>query len=198
MQELNPRGENEDIYRILKMSLPVMENDNLRQDVFLQTARLLRRGRRRRRFGFIGLLVLCYAAGLGTWQVWRAAPLPATAQLGVSEKEANTEVQSSTAAEPVPKEATSPSVQVEPAVPAVVLERMGASLSPERSAAYYRSAGDRYLEVEGDLASAVRCYKRSLDAASDAELGVSTEDNWLLMAMKKARQGEQSHAKSNS
>jgi hypothetical protein len=196
MQEINPRSENE-IDQILMMSSPAAENEGLRQEVLVQTLRVLRQGRRRRRLGFIGLLVLCYAAGLGTWQAWKAPPLSPTSELRVVEKEVNTEPQSTRAADLVPKEASPASVETDPAVPAVVLERIGASLSPERSAAYYRSAGDRYLEVEGDLASAVRCYKRSLDAASQAELGISTEDNWLLMAMKKARQGEQSHAKSD-
>jgi hypothetical protein len=59
----------------------------------------------------------------------------------------------------------------------------------------YRRAGDRYLDSEADPESALRCYGQALDAGGAADRAVSSEDSWLLMAIKNARQKENSHAK---
>lgn len=64
---------------------------------------------------------------------------------------------------------------------------------PSRSSAsnpdLYRQAGDRCSTEEGDLASALRCYGQALDAAPD-QVAVNPQDNWLLIALKQARQKE--------
>jgi hypothetical protein len=78
-------------------------------------------------------------------------------------------------------------------VPAPILERL-AELADRRSqAALFRRAGDRYLEAEGNVASALRCYRLALDLASESELAVAPEDTWLLIALKDARQKEREH-----
>jgi hypothetical protein len=70
-----------------------------------------------------------------------------------------------------------------------------AQASVENRGLLYRRAGDRYL-ADGDLKSAVHCYGRFLDAASEQDGIVSKDDNWLLMHLKTARQEEKVDAKS--
>jgi hypothetical protein len=194
MREQEPSGENE-LAELLVPEPRRQETQSLQQAIFMQTARLLRRRRRRKYFGFIALLVACYGAGLGTVELWKAARSDRTTELQVTEPASEKNLAAS------PAKASDESAYVSPDedadVPAVVLERIGASLNKQQRAAYYQRAGDRYLELYGDLASAVRCYKQSLDAATEAQLAIASGDNWLLIAMKKARQGEQTHAKSN-
>jgi hypothetical protein len=67
--------------------------------------------------------------------------------------------------------------------------------SDEDRSERYRRAGDRYLTDENDPLSALRCYGNALDAGSEGDLTISTSDNWLLMAIKSAREKEQSDAK---
>jgi hypothetical protein len=69
--------------------------------------------------------------------------------------------------------------------------------NPERRADLFRRAGDRYLKDENDLRSAVRCYKHALDAGSDEDLRITSQDNWLLVSLKNARQEERHHGKND-
>lgn len=48
----------------------------------------------------------------------------------------------------------------------------------------------RVVTILFRLESASRCYRHSLDAGSDADLTISAQDDWLLMALKRARQEE--------
>ena len=59
----------------------------------------------------------------------------------------------------------------------------------------YRQAGDRYLTEDADPASALRCYSQSLNNASDKDLAISANDDYLLMLVKNARLREKDHAK---
>ncbi len=61
----------------------------------------------------------------------------------------------------------------------------------------YRQAGDQYVHGD-DPASALRCYGRSLDEASDKDLAISPDDDYLLMMVKEARLKEKDHAKRGS
>ena len=65
----------------------------------------------------------------------------------------------------------------------------------EANAALYRQAGERYLREDADPYAAVRCYRQSLDAAGPDALAVSADDDFLLMALKDARQREKRDAK---
>jgi hypothetical protein len=203
MQELDPVRD-DDIDEILSPALAAPRNDDLRQAVFVQTTCLLRRRRRLKRGFWVAGLAACYCAGLVTMTLWRAYTPPPNqsvlvdAEANIADSRGPAPVEPEVPHQPEALARLRQPGEIGPAVPAVVLERMGAALAADRKAAYYRDAGDRYLEVEGDLQSAVRCYRRALDACSEVELAISADDNWLLMAMKKARQGERSHAKSNS
>jgi hypothetical protein len=64
---------------------------------------------------------------------------------------------------------------------------------PERPELLLR-AGDRYLKENNDPEAALRCYTKALNAASADDLKFSPQDNWLLMAIKNAREKEARHA----
>jgi hypothetical protein len=89
-----------------------------------------------------------------------------------------------------------PKEPIAPEAPAVALEWKAID-SPQPRPDLYRQAGDRYLDDEGDPESALRCYSQALDAGSAADRAVASEDSWLLMAIKNARQKEQRYAKSS-
>ena len=69
--------------------------------------------------------------------------------------------------------------------------------NPERRGDLYRRAGDLYATEQGDLSSALRCYSESLDAGNEKDLTISTDDHWLLMAIKDARQKEKNDARTS-
>jgi hypothetical protein len=87
-----------------------------------------------------------------------------------------------------------PPLEQDPLAPAAVIERVAAA-SEARRAHFFRRAGDRYLEDEGDMEAALRCYTQALDSSKPEDLMISANDNWLLMALKKARLEENGHAK---
>jgi hypothetical protein len=60
---------------------------------------------------------------------------------------------------------------------------------PAEAPALYRQAGDDYLR-QGAHADALRCYGNALDEAQPAALEVSSDDSWLLIAIKHARKKE--------
>jgi hypothetical protein len=85
---------------------------------------------------------------------------------------------------------TPPAAEQEPT--AIVLEDRAVQSGGER-AALFQQAGERYLRDEDDLRAAVRCYGHALDTGTDANLSIRPEDDWLLMALKHARQEERRH-----
>jgi hypothetical protein len=58
----------------------------------------------------------------------------------------------------------------------------------------FRQAGDQYL-ADDDLESAMRCYRGALENASEEDLQISPNDNWLFIELKKAKQKEKQYAK---
>ncbi len=64
---------------------------------------------------------------------------------------------------------------------------------PENATAL-RQAGDRYLTEAADPEAALHCYSKSLDAGTEDDTKFSPDDNWLLMAIKNAREKEARHA----
>jgi hypothetical protein len=197
MQTSTPGDHNELEQNLLSSpSHPV--NEHLRQVVYIETVRLLRGRRRRRRIAFVALFALCYAAGLATVALLRTGQKAPRAEVSVAETTVHGDRPHEAAPPSAPDQPAPLVPDFEAAVPALVLEKIGASFRGERRVAYFRAAGDRYLEIEDDLSSAVRCYKQALDAASRTEAEISSADSWLLMAMKKARKGEPTHANSSS
>ena len=65
--------------------------------------------------------------------------------------------------------------------------------SRENRAALFFEVAQRYLEKQ-DYDSALRCYRQALDAAPKEELAIRSDDNWLVMALKEARQKENNDA----
>jgi hypothetical protein len=155
----------------------------LRQAVFQRTSRVLRRRRWLRRGAVVLALSACYIAGAATMR--QLTPPPSVVTVVVKE----------------PGEPVQPVPTVEPPRPekeptAVAME-WDALDHPEKKVDSYRRAGDRYLAESNDVQAAVRCYKQMLDAGTDQDLIISPDDNWLLMALKEARQKENLDAKAN-
>jgi hypothetical protein len=149
----------------------------LRRLLLARTTGLLRRRRQLRWLALAGAMAACFAAGMLTMRLLTAAPpVPA-------------------AHEEVVKRPSEPSPAPPPAVPesALALEWQSVD-SPQPRRDLDRRAGDRYLAEDGDVQAALRCYERALAGATDEELAISSNDNWLLMAIKDARQKEKRHA----
>jgi hypothetical protein len=89
---------------------------------------------------------------------------------------------------------TSPPETLAVDAPAAAIERFGETSSPGQRSAFYRRAGDRFLLDEADPQDALRCYTQALDDGSEADLQVSAEDSWLLMALKIDRNKEKKNA----
>lgn len=154
---------------------PPREDGRLREAVFAKTSRVLRRRRMARRLAHVAALAACFVAGQLTAEWLRpAAPSPERELVTVG-----------------PSPAPAP-----PAAEPSELERL-AQRSPERRGDLYRRAGDLYATEQGDLSSALRCYSESLDAGNENDLTISTDDHWLLMAIKDARQKEKNDARTS-
>src|SRR5438105_9483148 len=157
----------------LLAAFPQETDSRLREAVFGQTARILRRRRLLRRLAHAAALAACFVAGLLTAE-WRRPVAPPRERVIVTV-------------------APSP-VSAPPAAEPADLERL-AKRSPERRGDLFRRAGDLYATEQGDLSSALRCYSESLDAGNEKALTISTNDHWLLMAIKDARQKEKKDAR---
>jgi hypothetical protein len=152
----------------------------LRQELLGQTARALRRRRRGRQLAWAAALAACYAAGLLTMH-W--APRPAAVSRGPDALASRDHSQ-------VPPAVFPPADEPEKSA----LQKEWAAVESGQ-AALFREAGNLYLDGEGDVQSAVRCYGNALSVGTEADLAISPEDNWLLMAIKDARQKEKRNAK---
>jgi hypothetical protein len=172
----------------LNLRIRTVPDAALQQRLRGETTRVLRRRRRAKQVGYGAALVLCYAAGLATMRLW-IPKLPVAVPLEIVESA------------PVPaavQVVASVPLENDPDVPAVVIERVAAAAHADRRAQLYHRAGDRYLENDNDLSSALRCYSLALDYTTESDLAIMPDDNWLLMNLKKARQEEKRHAQANS
>jgi hypothetical protein len=161
---------------------------DLRQALLRRTTRVLRRRRLIRRVGLVAALAACYFAGVLTMYLLTpsaAVTVPVVVYVHPSEPSA-------------PKTLPQPQ-EMRATMPAPTVEHWAARTEapPERSQ-LYRQAGDRYMQEENDPASALRCYTKALDAGSPADTSISPDDNWLLMALKDAREKEKRHADNGS
>jgi hypothetical protein len=152
-----------------------------------RTAKILRRRRRARRLACVAALAACFIAGVLTARLFLSKPVVLHEVEYVY-----------LTAEPKPDTPTQPTEKpiAEPKLTALALEWQAAE-NPDRGAELNRLAGDRYVEEENDLESAVRCYKRFLAECTREELEITPKDNWLLVTLKNARLEERPHAKSN-
>jgi hypothetical protein len=159
---------------------PAEESDALRSLVLARTTRVLRGRRWTRRAGMALVVVAFYAAGLVTMH-WLTPAAPAITVYVEKTPEGPPAPQ---AKEPVPS-------------PSDMEWQLLDHPNQPRQVALYREAGDRYLAEASDPESALRCYRRMLDVGSDADLAISPDDNWLLLAAKAERQKEKRDAKAN-
>ena len=161
-------------------------NDSLRQRLLQGTTRLLRCRRRWRRFGLVASWAACLALGSAATLWWRGSTSPAS---GPREENITRR--------PAPKE--TPLVPEDIAPPTELLQAVAkeweAFDSAKNRAALFFAAGDRYLAEANDYQSAIRCYRQALDASAAPDLEISPSDNWLVTALKVARQKEKNDAK---
>jgi hypothetical protein len=162
----------------------LLNNERLRQVVYDRTRRVLRRRRWSRQLVVAAALIVSFAAGLLVTRF--SAPSPVSPL--------------------VPETAVAPSKQPAPPDPSLIppaspqpqsalaLEWQAFDSLNERGA-LYRQAGERYLQEEHDLQSALRCIGNYLDNGTEQDLAITSDDNWLLLAIKVARQKEKKHAK---
>ena len=159
---------------------PAEGSDALRSLILKRTTHVVRLRRWARRAGVVLVLAACYAAGLATMH--RLAP--AAPPIPIYVEKTPEEPPAAQAKEPVPS-------------PSDLEWHLLDHPNQPRQVALYREAGDRYLAEASDPESALRCYRRMLDVGSDADLAISPDDNWLLLAAKAERQKEKRDAKAN-
>jgi hypothetical protein len=138
------------------------DGEPLRGRLLARTLREVRRQRRLRRLQALGVLAASFAAGFFTLAA--LVPPPCAPERAL----------------------------VRPAEPPAVLStpvalEWQALDRPAEAPVLYREAGDAYLS-QGDPAEALRCYGNALDESADLE--VSSDDSWLMIAIKHARKQE--------
>jgi hypothetical protein len=158
----------------------------LHQTLLAQTTRLLQRRGRWRRLAWAGALAACFLAGMVTMALWR----PAEPDLQETQRPAPRDI-------PQPPEKSEPEKPT-PELPASLVDlEWHAFDSRDNRATLFFQVGRRYLEEQNDLDGALRCYRQALDAAPQEELAIRPDDNWLVMALKEARQKEKNDAALN-
>lgn len=161
------------------------ENEALWQTVYVRTRRVLRRRYLIRQFAYAAAVAASFALGL--LAMWMTLPARSAS------KGTPPPAEIATKEENPPEEA--PGVRGELVKMPALEGEWKAFDSAEHRGELYRQAGDRYMAEESDPQSALRCYANALDGGTKQDLTISTDDNWLLMAIKDARQKESDHAK---
>jgi hypothetical protein len=161
------------------------DTEKLRADVLRRTTALLRRRVWLKRGGFVAALAACFLAGGLTMRMTSAASAV------VNETPVETTLDAKSGPELLP-----PPTFAE-AVPPTILEHLAARGDDRERAELLRTAGRRYLDEQNDPESALRCYTKALNAAAPDDLKSSPSDDWLLMALKDAREKENRRANDN-
>jgi hypothetical protein len=170
------------------------DNEALRQAVYTRTRLLLHRRRRLRQLAYAAALLLSFGIGAGTMRITNpgerghvSAPSTQEPSAQAPRDPASRELESSPPALGTLTQPRSPD--------SALKEEWHAFDSEDQRGELYRQAGDRYMTEQNDPQSALRCYANALDNATEQDLAISTNDNWLLMVIKDARQKENNHAK---
>jgi hypothetical protein len=152
-----------------------VDTGELRHSLLAETTRQLPRPRRLRFVVLAAALAACYVAGLLTMYLLRpAAPPPVT----------------------VPSEPQPESVAEKPADPPAVVPQPADLPDRSQQAARLRQDGDRQLTEKNDPESALQSYTKALNVGTEDDAKFSPDDNWLLMAIKNAREKEARNANS--
>ena len=162
-------------------------DERLRRRLLDQTTRTLAKPPAPALFAWVAALATCYVAGVLT--VYWFGPRRIE-RIEIVQKSPKSKSPSS---KPAPAPVAPAVPEAKPAT-AVAAEWKAFDADQHRSE-LYRQAGDRYLNEDADPASALRCYGQSLENASDKDLAISANDDYLLMLVKNARQREKDHAK---
>jgi hypothetical protein len=125
----------------------------------------------------IGVCVICFVAGIATTFLRPTSPLE------IVYVQVREEV-------PAPKTDSPPVAPKSPSSAAELELEAEKSLVKADSARRFREAGDRYINDFADYQSALRCYRNFLDEADPADRVVTSEDTWLLISLKRAREQE--------
>jgi hypothetical protein len=165
-------------------------DDKLRLVIQQKTLGVLRRRRWLRRGSWLAGLAACYAAGIFTMWMWSRSQANQHVAIAPEQNAANQDN-----AAPAPTDAKQPTPAQSPES-AIAMEWQALD-SPEKRPDLFRLAGDKYLE-DNNIESATRCYRGALKDASDQDLKISVNDNWLLMSLKQAKQEEKRYAKLTS
>ena len=174
---------NDPVEQFLASDFTQPASPELRQAVLVTTTRVLRRRRLARRLAWATALAACFLAGMGTMLLWQTVE-PSEQQ--VQRSPANDHLSAKQ-----PENKAAPPTNPEPPLSLVDLEWRAFDSRDNRAALFFEVAR-RYLDERQDYDSALRCYSQALDAAPKEELAIRPDDNWLVMALKEARQkGEQ-------
>jgi len=163
------------------------DNEALRQAVYTRTRRVLHRRRRVRQFAYAAALLMAFATGVFVTRMTAqtdAGERGASAPCSSEQPRVDSSAQQGADAprSPLPEDSA-------------LTREWIAFDSADHRGELYRQAGDRYMTEENDPQSALRCFSNALDSGTDEDLAISSEDNWLLMAIKDARLKEKNHAK---
>jgi tetratricopeptide (TPR) repeat protein len=176
---------NDPVDQFLTTDFSAASTPGLRQAVFAQTARVLRRRRVGRRLAALGALAACFLAGMATMLAWQTHESPRELAQLVPPNENHAAKQ--------PDKPVALSTKHEEAPSLVELEWRAFDSRDNRAALFFDVA-QRYLEEQKDYEAALRCYRQALDAAPREVLAIRPDDNWLVMALKEARQKEKNDA----
>jgi hypothetical protein len=146
---------------------PPVDNPDLRRRLLARTLTVLRRRRWLRRARLAAVLAGCFAAGVWTMSWLRPTPGPVPNRGDAADRN-----------RPVPAERDDD--HSTPKAPAVV---------------ELVKAADHILIAEGDPLTALHGYSKALDEGGDDALRISTDDSFLMIALKDARKREKDHAK---
>jgi hypothetical protein len=185
---MNPhQPERDPIEALCSQGLGEQANERLRLAVQQKTLGVIRRRRWLRLGSWLAGLAACYLAGVLTMWMWpgsEANQTVATAPAQSPPTQANLAPSA-----PEPKNPT----MAQPPETALALEWKALD-SMEKQPDLFRLAGDKYLQ-DNNIESATRCYRGALQGASDQDLKISVNDNWLFMSLKQAKQEEKRYAK---
>jgi hypothetical protein len=175
---------------LLGQDLALPDTERFKQAILRQTTRYVRDRRRLRQARFVSAFAACYLAGMLTVYFG----LHASAEPQLVEKPRENEPLAGQGAEKPEFSRGGRDISESTSKHSALAMEWQAADAEDNKSDLYRQAAERYQE-KGDYVSALRCFENSLNVGSEADQELSVNDDWLLMALKEARQREKNHAK---
>lgn len=167
------------------------ESPALRERLRQETLGCVRRRRRVRRLWQASAAAACVL--VACFVIWHGMRSRVVQDPEQNARHNVAEVKPAPAPQPVPQPEAIPvaaaPAEADPLTAAALEWRAFDSQGEERSRRYFE-AGDRYLEVERDYASALRCYSQALADARPGELEFATDENWMVWMVLKLKNPE--------